>query len=120
MPPRTPKACRQRGCPGVSIVAHGYCEQHADKAKAWTGGGAGRGRGGRPWRRIRERIKKRASGLCESCSKVGIVSVGAICDHRIPKAEGGTDRDNNLQWLCRKCSDKKTQQESLRARQRHT
>ncbi|WP_299195732.1 HNH endonuclease signature motif containing protein [uncultured Amphritea sp.] len=115
MPPRIPKACRVRGCSGTSTERHGYCEQHADKAKPWTGGRAGRGRGGRSWRKLREIVKSRANGLCEEHLKRKFVVVGCICDHIIPTAEGGTDDLNNLQLLCQSCSDKKTHEEKLRA-----
>ncbi|WP_075109550.1 HNH endonuclease [Neptuniibacter pectenicola] len=118
MPPRTPKACRQQGCSATTTERHGYCEKHADKAKGWARGRAGRGRGGRAWRKKREIVKTKACGLCESCSKRGLVVAGSICDHIVPGAEGGDDSLSNLQWLCKPCSDLKTHQESMRARAR--
>ncbi|MEJ7746069.1 MAG: HNH endonuclease signature motif containing protein [Luteimonas sp.] len=58
----------------------------------------GNGRGGRPWRRIVERIKLRDNYICQLCKRV---TVEGDVDHRIPLAKGGTDTDDNLQWLCR-------------------
>lgn len=66
----------------------------------------GQGRGGRPWRRIVERIKARDGYVCQQC---GRVTVDGEVDHRIPLAKGGTDDDANLQWLCREpCHRDKT------------
>jgi len=118
MPPRTPKACRQQGCKGTTTHKHGYCDAHADKAVRPKWHGAGRGRGGRPWRRMRDRVKANADGLCERCRHEGKVTLGVVCDHIIPEAEGGTSELSNLQWLCKDCHDAKTAQESARARQR--
>lgn len=41
-----------------------------------------------------------------------------VCDHIIPRAEGGSDRLENLQVLCRQCSDKKTEEEKKRGMKR--
>ena len=38
----------------------------------------------------------------------------AWCDHIIPKAEGGSDEDENLQTLCRSCHKQKTDAEKAR------
>lgn len=58
----------------------------------------GQGRGGRPWRRIVERIKLRDQYTCQKCGR--LTDEGDV-DHRIPLAKGGTDKDDNLQYLCR-------------------
>lgn len=42
----------------------------------------------------------------------------ASVDHVVPKAEGGTDDDDNLQSICEPCHAVKTAQESARARSR--
>lgn len=118
MPARIPKACRLRGCPRTTTHRHGYCDAHADKAHAKQWKGSGKGRGGRPWRRRRDRIRDRANGLCEECDRNGLVVPGCICDHITPEAEGGTEGDDNLQWLCQSCSDEKTKQEAARGQAR--
>lgn len=57
----------------------------------------GQGRGGRPWRRIVERIKLRDQYTCQKCGKV--TQHGEV-DHRLSLSRGGTDDDDNLQYLC--------------------
>lgn len=70
----------------------------------------GRGRGGRPWRRLRDIILARDLYTCQHCGKVG----GRLeLDHIKNIADGGTDDPNNLQILCNQCHAKKTQTESL-------
>jgi 5-methylcytosine-specific restriction protein A len=70
----------------------------------------GNGRGGRPWRRIAERIKVRDRMTCQIC---GRVTLEGEVDHRIPLAKGGTDEDANLQWLCKTpCHADKTVREN--------
>lgn len=112
MPARTPKACRKQGCIGTSTAKHGYCDAHADLAKRDQWKGSGKGRGGRPWRRKRDEVKKRASGLCELCIRNGLLTPGGFCDHIVPLAQGGSDSILNLQWLCKPCHDAKTAEES--------
>ena len=75
------------------------------------------------WRKIRERVIKRAKGLCEECLRLGFVTAGCDVDHIKSKAKGGTDdlenlqllggTDDleNLQLLCKECHKKKTQEE---------
>lgn len=59
--------------------------------------GYGKGLGGRPWRRLVEQVKVRDRYTCQSC---GRITTDGECDHRIPRARGGTDDLSNLQWLC--------------------
>lgn len=81
------------------------------------------GRGGRPWQRLRERIFERDEYLCQICLRKGITKVvtlhgalAGVCDHVIPKAEGGTDDESNLQTICKCCDKIKTHEESMRGR----
>lgn len=83
------------------------------------------GRGGRPWRRKRELVFERDGFMCCNCLHHGIETVvtlhgelAGICDHIVSLEEGGTDAMHNLQTLCKKCSDEKTQAESQRGRGR--
>lgn len=70
----------------------------------------GHGRGGRPWRRLRDRIFKRDLYTCQNCGRVG----GDLeLDHIVNVAKGGTDDDSNLQTLCKSpCHAEKTHRES--------
>lgn len=54
--------------------------------------------------------------ICRACRAQGRATPAVIRDHVIPLAEGGTDDDANVQPLCQRCSDSKTQQESARGR----
>lgn len=76
----------------------------------------GRGRGGRPWRRICDRIKERDGYECQECLRNGKHSVSFAVDHIVPRFEGGSDDDSNLECICRECHEVKTKAESLRAR----
>lgn len=127
MPVSAKRPCRYPGC-GRLIDAGGYCAEHK---KAPAGSFADRSRGtrhergyGTKWEKIRERILRRDNGLCQECLRNGRVTpVGhkpftAYCDHIVPKAEGGTDDDSNLQTLCRACHQAKTDREKNRARGR--
>ena len=81
------------------------------------------GRGGRPWRRKRERIFERDSFLCQIHLRRGdLVAVelsgdnAGVCDHIISIADGGSDDDENLQTICKSCDRLKTAAESRKAR----
>lgn len=52
--------------------------------------------------------------LCRECSKAGRVTLAVIRDHIIPLAEDGSDDDDNVQPLCKSCSDAKTDAERAR------
>ncbi|MCX2816489.1 MULTISPECIES: HNH endonuclease [Pseudomonas] len=73
----------------------------------------GAGRGGRPWRRIRDRILLRDQYTCRAC---GLVTKDLEVDHIINVAEGGSDDDSNLQALCVPCHQEKTAAEAARGR----
>ena len=76
----------------------------AEGADGW-----GSGRGGRPWRRIRESILVRDNYTCCNC---GVVTLDLEVDHIINVAVGGTDDEQNLQALCVTCHKAKTAAES--------
>lgn len=118
MPVRTASPCRARLCRKTTRERHGYCEEHADMAKAWSRGRAGRGRGGRPWRRLRDAVLDRDRHLCQPCKREGKASPSTEVDHIVPEAEGGPTAAHNLEAICGPCHEAKTQREALRARQR--
>ncbi|WP_085947148.1 HNH endonuclease [Vreelandella titanicae] len=104
-------------CAGKTTHKHGYCDKHADQAVAWKKPAHKRsGRGGRPWRRKRERILQRDKGLCQPCLRKGIYTPAEEVDHIDNKASGGTDEDDNLESTCKSCHKVKTQKEALRGR----
>jgi 5-methylcytosine-specific restriction protein A len=69
----------------------------------------GKGRGGRPWRRKVEAVKRRDQYTCQACGRS--TELGC-CDHKVPVSQGGTDELSNLQWLCIQCHDDKSYNES--------
>lgn len=69
----------------------------------------GQGRGGRPWRRLKQKIHERDNWTCCQC---GRVTMDLECDHIVNQARGGSDDESNLQSLCKSCHSKKTLQES--------
>lgn len=73
----------------------------------------GSGRGGRPWRRIRDRILVRDRYTCQQCGRIGDDNQ---VDHIVNVAQGGTDDDSNLQTLCIPCHKAKTALESQAGR----
>lgn len=123
MPKAAPRPCKHPGCKAL-VSGGSYCADHARPA---AGSFADQRRGSRhergygtKWDKIRERILKRDAGLCQECLRQGKVTpVGhkpftAYVDHIINKAEGGTDDDENLQTLCRRCHQIKTDGEKNR------
>ena len=76
----------------------------------------GKGRGGRPWRRLVEAVKRRDQYTCQAC---GRVTEEGDCDHIVPESKGGKTEMANLQWLCRTpCHTEKTERESAQAQGR--
>lgn len=59
------------------------------------------------WRAKRERILVRDAFVCQTCKRV-VSGHEANVDHIVPLEDGGSDRDDNLQTLCRSCHGKKT------------
>lgn len=91
--------------PRIQMVQDRKLSQSAgSQAVSW-----GSGRGGRPWRRKRERIFLRDGYTCQCC---GRVTHELELDHIVNVAQGGTEDDSNLQSLCVPCHKKKTAQES--------
>lgn len=127
MPIAASKPCRNHGC-SVLVANGSYCDLHKRPSYgsfADLDRGSRHERGyGSLWDRIRPRILERDAGLCQSCLSKGLINecaskkFGAFVDHKVPKFEGGTDDDDNLQTLCRACHVEKTQSESSRARLR--
>lgn len=120
------RPCRYPGCGKLVADGSGYCAEHKRPA---AGSFADKNRGSRhdrgygtSWDKIRPRIIARDKGLCQSCLRAGKVTpVGhkpfsAYVDHIIPKMDGGTDDDANLETLCRPCHTAKTDKEKNRGR----
>ncbi|WP_081089697.1 HNH endonuclease [Achromobacter xylosoxidans] len=120
---KTSFPCRHRGCPEL-VRSPGYCAKHASEVVGWRPDrerGSRHQRGyGTAWSRLRDLILKRDRYLCqcEECKRTGRVLPATEVDHRIPKAEGGTDEPHNLCAINVECHKRKTAKESGRARAR--
>lgn len=118
MPPRTPKACRKRGCRNTTTDRSGFCTEH--QGEGWRNYKPGQSRQqrgyGRDWERTRFRILKRDKGLCLECLRRGAITEATSVDHIKPIAHGGSDCDDNLQSLCTPCHRVKTARERLTGR----
>ena len=116
---RIQKPCRVKTCRYPHRNAGGYCDEHLDQESGWyspeRGTSSQRGYGAE-WQRKRRFVLKRDGHQCRPCAAKGLVTYGNEVDHRIPKAEGGTDADENLQTICEDCHKEKTRRESSRRR----
>ncbi|MGF2654853.1 HNH endonuclease [Serratia marcescens] len=113
MPPKTPKACRKRGCRNTTTDPGGFCSEH--RGEGWRNYKPGqsrhqRGYGSR-WDVIKPRILKRDKGLCQECLRRGAITEADCVDHIVPLAHGGDDSEANLQSLCTPCHRAKTARE---------
>lgn len=68
----------------------------------------GQGRGGRPWRRLRDAILRRDAYLCQCPECKGQGRLAHEVDHIIPVTKGGTDDPSNLQAINRDCHKRKS------------
>ncbi len=77
MPIRTMKPCKHRGCGALVAAGKSYCAQHTHEAVKWKSDavrGNRHARGyGTAWDKIRQRILRRDSGLCQPCLQAGRV-----------------------------------------------
>jgi 5-methylcytosine-specific restriction enzyme A len=70
---------------------------------------------GAAWDRLRKSILRRDLYLCQPCERIGRTTPAREVDHIIPKANGGTDDDTNLQAICKAHHLEKTQAEAKQA-----
>ena len=68
---------------------------------------------GTDWYKLRSHVLAEEP-LCRMCAALGRVTPATDLDHILPKAQGGTDRLDNLQPLCRACHDDKTRADNRR------
>ena len=86
---------------------------------AYTQRGSRHERGyGAEWDRLVQHIRARDRDICQECIRTGHSPIGtySAVDHRVPRFEGGTDDESNLQVICKPHHDAKTAAESARAR----
>jgi 5-methylcytosine-specific restriction protein A len=100
MPWKARPACRQPQCPNLQP-----CPVHPPQGR-WAGRGTSVERGyGYAWQQRRTQALIRDGGRC-ACGRVA-----QQVDHRIPRAQGGSDELENLVSICKSCHDAKTGRE---------
>jgi 5-methylcytosine-specific restriction protein A len=73
---------------------------------------------GTEWNKARLRILERDRHLCQPCLRTGRVTAAQEVNHKVPKAQGGTDNDDNLEAICTPChKDETTRQQGKRPMQ---
>ena len=119
MPQAAPRPCTHPGC-GILVFdskAQSRCSKHLGVGFAEKGRGSRQERGyGSAWEKIRKLVLRRDKGLCVPCKEIGKFAVAKAVDHKVPKANGGTDELDNLQAICTKCHAVKTAREGGRTR----
>lgn len=68
---------------------------------------------GRAWMAKRERVALKYGYRCAGCNCVWVSSRDQI-DHIVPREQGGSNDESNLQPLCKACHDAKTAEEARR------
>lgn len=64
-----------------------------------------------PGELVRDRISKRQGDMCK-CGRAFGPGITANCDHIVPLADEGENRESNLQMLCNWCHVEKTSAEA--------
>ena len=88
------------------------------QSTATIGFAYGKGRGGRPWARLRAQILKRDRYLCpcDECKETGRPVEAHEVDHIVPLSQGGSDDPSNLRAINRDHHKAKTQREAREGR----
>ena len=120
MPLRSPHPCGFPGCP--KLVREGrFCAEHTRQVKGQydrnRDSAAIRGYD-RRWQEIR-RMYLRRNPLCADPfgihAELRQVVAATEVDHKLPKRQGGSDDESNLQGLCKSCHSRKTMMELRQA-----
>lgn len=111
MPTRPMRVCSKPGC--GKLTRAGRCDEH--KRVGWADDSERGNRHERgydsAWERRRDYILTRDNYLCQVCARAGRLTAAEEVDHIMPKAQGGTDDEGNLQAICVDCHRKKTSTE---------
>lgn len=66
---------------------------------------------GRRWQAKRQQIQVEQGSRCQGCGRLWMPELDQV-DHRVPREQGGSDADENLQLLCDDCHEAKTRAEA--------
>lgn len=129
MPEAAPQGCKEPGCTNLVYkkAARGFCVRHLRETRACRPPGYRRRNmsdedkardrfySTQDWARLRSRFIHR-NPLCCKCLDRGIVRAADVVDHIIEIKDDPTRRldDQNLQPLCHRCHNAKTQDERRR------
>lgn len=110
MPRKSKRPCKYRGCPRLTDLSSGYCEEHEkiqvkeyDKSRRVEHNQ----RYGAKWRKLRKRFLL-AHPLCEQCRLKGKYTIATEVHHILPLSAGGTHDERNLMPLCKSCHSRIT------------
>jgi 5-methylcytosine-specific restriction protein A len=119
MPKAAPRPCTFPGCSAL-VQGASRCPLHPHETTfASRTRGTRQARGyGSFWDRLRAQVLARDSHLCQQCLREGILTSARTVDHKVNKAERGTDDPSNLEAICDEHHKVKTQSESRRGRGR--
>ena len=103
MPSKDKRPCLHPGCRALVNAGERYCPEHKQQyaRKVDTS------HYDRRWQKMRL-IFLQKHPLCEACWKAGRLTPATEVHHIIAVADGGSDREENLQALCKPCHSKKT------------
>jgi 5-methylcytosine-specific restriction protein A len=117
MPYNAPRPCRRKGCSQVTTHRTGFCEQHRkqeyikDYHKRKDRGVIDSIYSSARWRKLRQEHLN-DEPYCRHCARRGVVTVGTVVDHIVAINNGGGRWDeHNLQTLCVRCHNSKTNDE---------
>ena len=119
MPAYPSRPCNYPGCRALTEDGTSRCPAHKRKGWITPGRGTTTQQGyGWAWQKLREQILKRDGYRCrcDDCAASGALLPAHEVDHRIPKAQGGTDDPSNLCAINRECHARKSAREAQAGR----
>ena len=104
MPWKSKRPCGKPGCRELVEAGVRYCPRHKPKRRDAS-------HYDYRWRKLRAMYIAKHP-LCAECESAGRLTPATEVHHIVAVADGGSDRDENLQPLCKSCHSRKTSEES--------